>query len=282
MFKPKFIILYLFIAYIIFCQSCLTFRTTYKQTKAFFDSNKVNYLDSSIQFENYTTHFIETGSKNKPTIVFIHGSPGSWDAFKHYLVDSALLQSFRLISLDRPGFGYSNFGKAQNLEKQTQIIAHFIQTIHNKQPIFVVGHSIGGAVVISLGCQKQLHINKIIVLAGAEDPKAEAPETWRAFLKTPPFRYLIPRVLSTANDELWWLKKDLYLLQPQLVHFKTNVLIIHGENDQLVPYKNVAYLQKELKHATSLSVISIPKENHFIPWTQFQLIQQELLKFALK
>ena len=271
------LLLFLFLLYIVFCQSCLTFRMSYKEAKNYFKSNKIQYIDSSIKINNHTIHFIETGDANKPTIFFIHGSPGSWDAFKKYLIDSALLLQFRMISIDRPGFGFSDFSQAENLQTQTNLITQFIQLKNNNQSVFLVGHSIAGALLVSIGCYIPNKINKVVILAGAVDPNLETPERWRKMLKIPPFRYLIPTVLSTSNDELWWLKKDLFLLQKELPKFTTKVLIIHGDNDQLVPYKNVFYIQHNLINAKKIDLITIPNANHFIPWTHFNLIKQNLL-----
>ena len=274
----KRVALLFFIFYIFFCQSCLTFRLTHQETKNYFQNKQQHYIDSTILIDKYSIHYIETGNKNKPTIFFIHGSPGSWEAFKEYLIDSNLLLNFRMISIDRPGFGYSNFGHAQNLFKQSEILSKFILKMENDSSVFLVGHSIAGAVAVSLACDTPNKIKEIVILAGAVDPKAEEPEKWRPILKTPPFRYLIPRVLSTANDELWWLKKDLIQLQKDLPKLKTKVLIIHGSNDQLVPYKNVFYLQNQLKNAADIQLITIEKANHFIPWSHYQIIKNELLK----
>jgi pimeloyl-ACP methyl ester carboxylesterase len=35
-------------------------------------------------------------------VVFVHGSPGSWDAFIGFFKDSLLVGKARLISVDRP------------------------------------------------------------------------------------------------------------------------------------------------------------------------------------
>ena len=66
-----------------------------------------------------------------PTLLFVHGTPGSWDAFKAYLKNKELLQYYRIISIDRPGFGYSDFGNAMNLTEQTKIIAAWMDSIYN-------------------------------------------------------------------------------------------------------------------------------------------------------
>jgi hypothetical protein len=51
-------------------------------------------------------HFASVG-EGADTIVFVHGSPGSWSAFSRFLMDEDLKKAGRLISVDRPGYGLS-------------------------------------------------------------------------------------------------------------------------------------------------------------------------------
>ena len=265
-------------SYLLFCQSCLTMRMSKKETKSFFASTKTKYIEDSKKIEGYTIHYIETGNKNASTLFFVHGSPGSWDAYKDYLKDTLLLSKYRLIAIDRIGFGYSNFGKAKNLKTQAAIIEKFAGLISNGKPFYLIGHSMGGPVIVQMAVDKPELYKKLIILAGSIDPKAEEPENWRAVIKAKPIRYIIPRALRTSNDELWWLKADLFLLKPQLKNITSKVTIIHGTKDQLVPFSNVAFMRREFVNAKSLEIIPIENANHFIPWDHFDLIRDVLYK----
>lgn len=276
--KMKTIFFLLAICYLIFCQSCMKMRMTSKETKTFFTQSKTNYVDSSKEIEGYTIHYIETGNKNASTLFFVHGSPGSWDAYKDYLKDSLLLSKFRMIAVDRIGFGYSNFGKAENLKTQSNIIEKFSKQIANGKPIYLIGHSLGGPTIVEMAAEKPNDYATLIIIAGSIDPKAETPENWRAIIKVKPIRYIIPGALRPANDELWWLKSDLYDLKPKLQNITSKVIIIHGTKDQLVPYSNVAFMSREFVNAKSLDIISIKDANHFIPWTHFKEIRDLLYK----
>src|SRR6476620_10811132 len=110
--KVKTIFFLLLLSYLICAQSCMKMRMTSKETKTFFTEAKTDYIDSSREINGFTIHYIETGKKDATTLFFVHGSPGSWDAYKDYLKDSLLLSKYRMIAIDRIGFGHSNFGKA--------------------------------------------------------------------------------------------------------------------------------------------------------------------------
>lgn len=276
--KVKSIFSLLAIVYLVFCQSCMRMRMTSKETKTFFDTSKTTYLDSSKEIDGFSIHYIETGNKDASTLFFVHGSPGSWDAYKDYLKDSLLLSKYRMIAIDRIGFGYSDFGQAEDLKTQAYIIEKFSKLTSNGKPIYLIGHSLGGPTIVQMAADKPNDYKDLIILSGAVDPKAEKPEKWRAIIKVKPIRYLIPGALRPANDELWYLKSDLIELKPNLQNITSKVIIIHGTKDPLVPYSNVAFMRREFVNAKSLDIISIKDANHFIPWEHFKEIRDVLYK----
>ncbi|HEY5692224.1 MAG TPA: hypothetical protein VIS49_12250 [Cyclobacteriaceae bacterium] len=71
---------------------------------------------------------MHAGNEDKPLIIFVHGSTGSLSAFIHFLADTILLQHTQLITVDRPGFGSSNFGYAEtSLEKQASLLKPLLE-----------------------------------------------------------------------------------------------------------------------------------------------------------
>jgi pimeloyl-ACP methyl ester carboxylesterase len=75
-----------------------------------------------------TMHYVRTGL-GKHLVVFVHGSPGSWDAFAEFMIDPDLIRSATLISVDRLGFGKSEPGQAEkSLGPQSILIARIIET----------------------------------------------------------------------------------------------------------------------------------------------------------
>lgn len=280
-FKIKYILFGLLFSYVLFCQSCMMMRTSSKKTKDFFDKAQIGFVDKNAIVDDHTLHYIQTGSENKPTLVFIHGSPGNWDAYKNYLIDTLLLQKYRMISVDRPGFGNSEFGAAQDLKTQSLWLRDFLKMVDNKQAVALVGHSMGGPLIVKMATEETTRYKHLIILAGSVDPNAEKPEKWRYLIKMKPIRYLIPGAMRPANDELWWLKQDLVDMEPFLKNITCDVPIIHGTKDRLVPYSNVAFMKREFVNAKSIHIISIEDADHFIPWSDFGTIRKALLELKL-
>jgi len=248
---------------------------------------KQEFEEKGLQISFYYTeanqkglHYAKCGSDTLPTLFFIHGSPGSWDAFKIYMMDSTLLQHFRIISIDRPGFGYSAFGTALHLHEQAVMIKAIIEKENNHKPLHLVGHSIGGPVIMQLAQLYPSEINSLTVLAGSISPEDEPKEYWRYLFLHTPLHVLLPGAFAPSNDEIVYFKKDLYRLDTGYAAVKMPVTFIHGDADKFVTVKNVEYGKRKLAANTDVKVIIIPEASHFIPWEHFDTIKDHLLTLA--
>jgi pimeloyl-ACP methyl ester carboxylesterase len=263
--------------WLVFAQSCMTFRKADTEAVAQFKKAGITVVFNTITVNGRQLHYAQTGDSNLPTIVFVHGTPGSWDAFEGYLKDPELLQKFRLIAIDRPGFGHSNFGHALNLGQQSLVISPLFDYIKNGQPVYLVGHSLGGPMICRLAADNPNLFAGLVILAGSQDPAAEKPEKWRPVLYKTPLKYFVPGALRPSNEELWYLKKDLEDLSNDLAKITCPVYLLHGTKDVLVPFSNLAYTENKLVNVSKKERIVFENENHFIPWTRFKEIKTLLL-----
>src|SRR5450830_865312 len=96
-----------------------------------------------VEVDGERFHYYDEGKG--PALVMIHGLMGSSRNLT-YALSGQLRQHFRVISVDRPGSGYSTRhpGTAADLPAQARQIAAFIQTLGLEKPL-VLGHSLGGA-----------------------------------------------------------------------------------------------------------------------------------------
>jgi len=269
-----------FIFWLVGAQVTMKFRETDGHAKREFDSLGINLIIKTIVIENFKLHYVQAGNDTMATLFFVHGSPGSWNVFKSYLEDRDLLRQYRMISIDRPGFGYSEFNHAKNLSEQSHIISYLLRLIQNKKPIFLIGHSLGGPLIVKLDLDNPSLISGLIILAGALDPEEEKPERWRPVLFKTPLRYFVPGALRPSNEELWYLKKDLKELDKNLDKIYCPVWLIHGDKDNLVPVSNVEYAKRNLVNAKKINIKILPGANHFIPWTHFKEIKDVLLNLS--
>ncbi|HTI92770.1 MAG TPA: alpha/beta hydrolase [Puia sp.] len=245
-----------------------------------FSKNGVSLTFGTIRVGDVTLHYAKTGNDSLPTLFFIHGSPGSWTAYKRYLMDTELLRHFRMIAIDRPGFGYSSLGHAFHLQEQSTLIYHIVEQENNGKPLHLVGHSLGGPIVIKLAQDHPNAYASLTILSGSISPFDEPKEKWRRYFVSGPLQYLLPGAFRSSNKEIWYFKKDLFLMDRHYGTLEMPVMFIHGDKDPLVTVKNVQYGMHKLAFNSNAKVIIIPGANHFIPWEHFDIIKRHLLHLS--
>ena len=264
--------------WLVLAQSCMTMRQPDAEAKEKFKADGVELSAATILVDGHHLHYVKTGNDSLPTLFFVHGTPGSWDAFADYLKDKELLQKFRMVAIDRPGFGYSDFGKPEHLAEQSKIISPLFTVLDNRKPMFIAGHSLGGPMIVKLVADNPKTFSGMVVISGSIDPAEEKPEKWRPILYKTPLTYFVPGALRPSNEELWYLKKDLVDLKNDFSKISCPTYFIHGAADTWVPPGNVEYGKKLLVNSSHIEEMLIPGANHFIPWTKFNQIKQVLLK----
>ncbi len=276
------VLLVILVIWVIMAQSCMFFRTPDSEAAKDFAAHNAPFVNEYFKTGSSTIHYVATGSDTLPTLVFIHGSPGSWDAFKTYMLDSSLRLHYRMISIDRPGFGYSEFGKAMNMADQVKVLSEILKHVNNNKPTVLIGHSLGGPIVVKLAAENPgLPITNLVVLAGSVDPAEEKPETWRVPLDRTFLRYFVPGAMRPSNAELLLFKKDVNDLAADFPKVTCHVLIMHGDVDDFVPPGNAVFLKNHLVNAKDVKLVWFEGQRHFIPWTKFPDIRDELLHLNL-
>jgi pimeloyl-ACP methyl ester carboxylesterase len=263
--------------WLVLAQSCMKFRISDSEAKQKFALSNVQLFTETIEVDGFSMHYAKTGNDTFPTLFFVHGSPGSWDAFSVYLKDKDLLNKYRMISIDRPGFGYSEFGNAKNLDEQSKLISPLLKILNNKKPMYIVGHSLGGPMAVKLDADNPGVFSGMVLLAASVDPAAENPEKWRPVLYKTPLKYFMPGAFRPSNEELWYLKKDLKDLAGDFSKITCPVWIIHGDKDKFVPVSNADYAKKMLVNAKSVEIKILKGAPHFIPWEPWYKDVKEVL-----
>ncbi len=275
--KPMIVFSILLGIWITLAQSCMKFRLSDNDAKKQFSAISLDLKIKDIVVNGFKLHYVISGSDTMPTLFFVHGSPGSWDAFSNYLKDKDLLANFRMVSIDRPGFGYSEFGNAKNLQDQSTLISPLISEINNGKPIYIIGHSLGGPLAVKLVADNPGVFNGLVLLAASVDPAEEAPEKWRGFLYNSSLQFFLPGAFRPSNMEIWFLKKDLIPLATQFASVQCDVWIVHGDKDGFVPVGNAAYAKKMLVNAKSVEVLILKGAPHFIPWEPWYKYIKDIL-----
>ncbi len=265
--KRTIIIFGILTLYIVLCQCCMKFRLSDTKTKKIFAAKKipVKIFDTLLNGQNL--HYVITGLDSLPLLVFIHGSPGSWSTYKDFMLNEAIAQKFRCMAIDRPGFGYSNFGTPMHLEEQSELFLRIVAAHQNGKPIYLAGHSIGGPVVAQMAALSPGSFKKIVIMSGSISPYQEKKEKWRHIFNNTVMKSFLPGAFAPSNTEILWFKKDLYQLETQMSNIDAEVIFLHGDKDKWVPIENVAYGLKTMTNAISKVSDTIHGAGHMIQFT---------------
>ena len=267
----------LLVSWLVYAQIAIKHRISDKKAKENFEAAGVTLFTETIVVDKTKLHYAKTGNDTLPTLFFVHGSPGSWMKFGAYLKDKELLEKFRMISVDRPGFGYSDFGNVKSLAEQSRIISALIEKVQNGKLIYAIGRSYGGPMIVKLAIDNPGMLSGLVLLASALDPEAEKPEKWRPVLFKTPLNYFVPGAWRPSNEELWYLKSELKELVKHYSEITCKVSILHGDDDGLVPVSNAEFAGKKFVNAASVSIKIIPGGNHFISDNNFDIIKEALM-----
>lgn len=232
----------------------------------------------TIQWAEGNLAYLSISEQNseRPNVVFVHGAPGSLDAFMDYMRDSELRSKADLYAIDRPGYGGSSPGVAvSSLKKQADAIYALTSTL--KGPTILVGHSLGGPIVARYAARYPQNVWGIVLVAASVDPDLEPGTWWRKLIRGIALDHLLPVSFRVCNDELLPLKAELQELQGYWDDVQAKTIIVHGTRDRLVPYENAAFMMEEIPGYMDPELIELEGSGHFILWSELDLIIAEIL-----
>ena len=136
-----------------------------------------------VEVDGERFHYYEEGKG--PPLLMIHGLMGSSRNLT-YALSAQLREHFRVISLDRPGSGYSSRDRhtPADLPAQARQIAAFINTLGLDAPL-VLGHSLGGAIGLALALDHPHAVSGLILVAPLTHPQRLLPAVFVALAVRP-------------------------------------------------------------------------------------------------
>ena len=229
---------------------------------------EVDSLDLNIRIQSIQS------DANKVNLVFIHGAPSSLSAWEGYLRSKTLREAANMHAIDRPGYGYSNFGKEiPSIDAQAQLMS----TIINEQQltnVIVIGSSYGGPIAARIGVLNP-NVKAVVMISPAIDPNNEKDIWASRFTQWKLTRWLVPTAYRVAGDEKKIHAQELAFIEKDWKKLSIPVLHFHGDIDDIVPYENIHYSEETFQN---IEVVSLPEKGHEIAWKNPELIILRLTK----
>jgi len=217
---------------------------------------------------------IKQSNKNI-NIVFFHGSPSSLSAWNGYMNDTAFVKEAIIHAVDRPGYGYSNFGdEMTSIDTQAKVMSRLLDH-YNLENVVAIGSSYGGPLAARLAYENN-RVKGVVMISPAIDPNNEKKIWQSRFTQWWITRWLCPTGYRVAGDEKTVHAQELALIANDWNAVTVPVLHIHGDIDDIVPYENVDYTKKVFPN---IEVITTPNTGHEIAWGRPDLLKPMILEF---
>ena len=237
----------------------------------------------------------KTFSEEKDRVLFIHGAGGSqlsWNFQKSFFESE-----FQPIILDLPGHGESGGEGEEEIGKYANHVHSFLISL-GLQKAFLIGHSMGGAIVQTLAIAHP-EVIKGIVLVGTgarlkvwpavlDGIKNSFEETVRKIVQFAYSRKASPELIEGGIEHLMkcrpqvlygdFLACDRFDLVKEIEKITLPTLMICGEEDELTPVKYSEFLQQ---HIQASQIEILPDAGHMVMMESPEAFNQRVREFIL-
>ncbi|MFL5741418.1 MAG: alpha/beta fold hydrolase [Flavisolibacter sp.] len=255
------------------------FRKTDGELKQIFSEN---HIQASIHY--YTSkgrrlRYVSAGKDGLPTVLFLHGSPGSMSYYSFRFMDSAMQQNFKMYAVDRPGYGYSGLGDPEpSIQKQSEMIRPILDSLNKAtHPIIVVGGSYGSSIACRLAMDHPELVDALVLTGPSLAPGKETYFWFTSVIETPAIRWFIPRALRSANTEKYYHRQELEKMLSLWKNIRVPVMYLQGAKDNIIDTSNAGFAREHLVNVSYLHIHFFPEREHLLARYEWQTIRNNIL-----
>ncbi len=255
------------------------FRRSDKELRKIFTARN---LDAKIDYYNSRgrkLRYVSSGADSLPTLLMLHGSPGSISYYAGRMSDTMIRSRFKVFAVDRPGYGYSGFGKPEpSIQKQAEMIRPILDSLHStKHPVIILAGSYGASVACRIAMDHPHLVDGLVLTGPALGPGREAYFWFTYIIEHWSIRWFIPRLFRSANTEKVHHKKELEKMLPYWKNIRVPVVFIQGENDNIVDTSNATFAREQLVNSPWLDIRFIKNREHRLAQFEWPAIRQGIL-----
>lgn len=284
--RKRFYLSIALVAFLLYAYNFLSMRLSDQSMRQALQENPF-HLQAHIDYhhtKDRRVRYVEIGQDSLPLIVFIHGAPSSSRFWEGMLTDSLLLSNASMLAVDRPGYGYSGYGKPEiSVQQQAKIIADIIR---QKRPFFskiiLHGSSYGGTVAARIAMDYPDLIDGLLLQSASVAPGEEKTYDISYYTTHWATEWIVPGALKVANHEKLSHRLQLEKMRPLWQRIVVPTIILHGAMDKLIYPINAEYARQMLTRARSVDMIMVKQSAHDLLWTRRDLLVAALLKLLNK
>lgn len=218
-------------------------------------------------------------SDTLPLLVFVHGAPGAWYGYLNLMDDSLLQTRFKMVSLDRLGYGKSNYGKAElSVQMQALEVKRIIEEENTTgKKVFLVGRSYGAPIVAWYAIHYPQLVEKLFMVSPVIDPDKEKFYWFSGVGKLGLVQAMLPDLLNVATKEKYSHAGEMKKMLPKWEKLYSTTFVITGANDKLADTANFSFAKRNLVNCRG-TFIKLENTGHQVTRQHPELIKELLLR----
>ncbi|MBA3663285.1 MAG: alpha/beta hydrolase [Bacteroidetes bacterium] len=234
----------------------------------------------SVPFLNKKIHYaVMSKNDSLPLLVFVHGAPGAWYGYMNLMDDTTLQKKFKMIAVDRLGYGKSEYGQA---ETSTALQALSIKEIIEKEnlshkKVTLVGRSYGAPITAWLAINYPQKFDRLFMISPVIDPDKEkffwfsGAGTWAAV------QWVLPELLNVATAEKFAHEKEMAQMLPKWKNLYIPTVVVSGETDRIADTANFSFAKRNLVNCDT-TLMMLKNTGHLVTYERPQIIKDLLLR----
>lgn len=269
------IYIYAIVLGVVFVSGCMMPEPLKQEQKLFATEVLNNPLVSHhlLTVNEDVLHYAAAGNPKNPSLIIIHGTPGSWQQYARYIIEERLLEHFYMIVIDRPGWGGSVLAgehNVANFKLQSSIIGALIKQRKEEsgdQAVILLGHSLGASLAPQIAMDHPEWVDGLMLFAGTLSPELATPRWYNRIAAIPGVGWFAGESLMRANEEIFALKANLEQMELGWADLQAKYIVVQGMKDNLVYPENIDYAQQVLNPANG-KIIRLQDQGHLFPMTK--------------
>jgi pimeloyl-ACP methyl ester carboxylesterase len=223
--------------------------------------------------------YASVGEDSLPSLLLLHGSPGSMSYYSGRYADSLIRLNFKVFAVDRPGYGYSGFGEPEpSIQKQAEMIRPILDSIHKaKHPIIIVAGSYGASIACRIAMDHPELVDGLVLTGPSLGPGLEKMFWFTPTIEHPFIRWFIPRIFKSANTEKMHHKAELEKMLPYWDRIRVPVAYLQGVKDNIVDTANAGFARKHLVNVPYLDIRFVEGREHRLAQYEWPAIRQSIM-----
>lgn len=245
-----------------------------------FRKQEIKPVYKKLDFLNRELHYATISrSDTLPLLVLVHGAPGAWYGYLNLMEDRELQSHFKIVSLDRFGYGKSGYGHE---ELSTQIQALEVKRVIDEEnsahkKVYLVGRSYGAPIAAWCAINYPQLIDRLLLVSPVIDPDKEKFYWFSRIGRWRFTQWLLPDMLNVATREKYSHEEQMKQMLGKWKRLYIPARVMTGAEDRIADTANFSFARRALSNCPCTFTL-LPNTGHQVTRQHPELVKEFLLE----